>query len=93
MSDNLNLQHNYLEKIKEEELTVKETNSLISQIMSDQEEKGEIKTVYQDLRVFRNTLNQTITEMKDAGLEVEVKKQKDDDYYRYTIILPRNEKK
>ncbi|MFW5980192.1 MAG: nucleoid occlusion protein [Halanaerobiales bacterium] len=84
-------QKEVIEKIKEKELTVRETEKLIESIIAKNEEREEqvVTTVYKDLRVFTNTLNKSIKEMKEAGLEVKVNKKKKEDYIEYNIVLPR----
>ncbi len=79
-----------IEEIKNKELTVRETEKLIEKIRKKAEkEKGKVVTVYKDLRIFTNTLNKTIREMKKTGLEVKVDKKEEEDYIEYRIRLPR----
>ena len=87
-----NKQINVIEKIKNNELTVRETEKLINKKSEEEEETKEQKvtTVFKDLRVFTNSLNKTITEMKEAGLEVKVNKDKNKDFIEYNIRLPRS---
>lgn len=83
-------QFKIIEKIKEKELTVRETEKLIKKsINKEEKEEGRIVTVFKDLRVFKNTLNKTIKEMELAGLDVKVDKREDDDFVEYSIRLPR----
>ena len=92
--EDLETQLKVVEKIKEEELTVRETEELISKFLEeekDDKDEGSRVTVFKDLRVFTNTLNKTIKEMKEAGLEVEVDREKDEEFIEYTIRLPRNQ--
>ncbi|MGM0409394.1 MAG: nucleoid occlusion protein [Bacillota bacterium] len=83
-----------IEKIIENNLTVRETTKIVNNYLeqkkeNDNKKKAKVKTVYKDLRVFTNSLNKTIEEMKDAGLEVKVNKNKSDDFIEYKIRLPR----
>ncbi|HHU91882.1 MAG TPA: nucleoid occlusion protein [Halanaerobiaceae bacterium] len=80
-----------IEKIKKEKLSVKETERLIERMLQDKEEEKEprVYTVYRDLRLFINTLNNTVDEMKNAGLDVQVEQSDAEDYIEYKIILPK----
>ncbi|MFW6268831.1 MAG: nucleoid occlusion protein [Bacillota bacterium] len=91
--DNIEKQMEVLNKIRQQGLTVKETNKLINKLNKKNEKEdnnsGDVYTVYKDLRLFRNSINKTIEEIKKAGLNVEVEEKKEDDYYKFTILLPR----
>lgn len=84
-------QFSVIKKIKEKELTVKETEKLIDNILSEEQKESRILTVYKDLRIFINTLNNSINEMKDAGLDVQVEKSEKDDFVEFKIRLPKKE--
>jgi len=76
-----------------EGLTVRETEKMIEKRLNqEKEQKKKVITVFKDLRIFTNTLNKTIKDMRDAGLVVDVDKEDRDDYIEYTIRLPRNVK-
>jgi len=78
-----------VDRIKEKELTVKETEKLVNKIINKERKKKRIITVFKDLRVFTNTLQKTIQEMQTAGLDVEVSKKEDDQFIEYLIRLPK----
>lgn len=82
-----------LEKIKKNDLTVRETSKLIENILAGKNKKetnkNNIKTAVKDMRVFTNSLNSTIQEMEKAGLDVKVDKKEKNDYIEYNIRLPR----
>ena len=79
-----------IEKIKKEKLSVKETERIIERMLEEKEEKEpRIYTVYRDLRLFINTLNNTVAEMKKTGLDVQVEQIDEEDYVEYKIILPK----
>lgn len=92
--DDVKSQLEVIKQIKEKNLSVKETEKIIEKIKEEKEKKENKKrvyTVYKDLRLFINTLNNTIKEMKEAGLDVEVKKNDKGKYLEYIIRLPRTE--
>ena len=81
-----------IDEIIDNELTVRETEDLIKNILKEKEKnenEQKIKTVFKDLRVFTNSINKTIEEMKKAGLEVRVNKNKSEEFIEYNIKLPR----
>ena len=86
-----------LAEIRQKDLTVKETLEMVEEIKTDQENEnkqgGSVKTVFKDLRLFKNTLNQTINEMKEAGLDVKVEQEREAEHFKYTIFLPRSKNK
>ena len=87
-----------IKAVNKNELTVRETEELIDEILNKKTEEDESEsnnkvTVYKDLRLFKNTLKKTISEMKEAGLNIKVEKNKDEDYIYYNICLPRQQKK
>lgn len=85
-----NKQIEVIKKVKEKELTVKETEKLVNDLLSKDSQKRKVITVCKDLRVFTNTLKKTIKEMQVAGLKVEVDKEEDNRYIEYRIRLPKN---
>ncbi len=88
--DEKELQIKIINEIKEKKLTVRETEELIENFIKKETQKEQnVKTVFKDLRVFTNSLNKTINEMKKAGLEVEVNKNKSEEFIEYNIKLPR----
>lgn len=84
------LQLTVINKIKEEKLTVKDTEKFIHKLLETKQKKKPVKTVYKDYRLFTNTLNKFLEEMKTAGLDVKVNQEKKADFVEYVIRLPRN---
>ena len=94
----VSFQKKVIDKILKEELTVRETQKFIEKLLNkdqkdDKDKKNKRDTVYKDLRLFKNTIKQTINEMKQAGLDVRVEQEKDEEFVRYQILLPRNQSK
>lgn len=79
-----------IKKIKENDLNVKETEKLIESLIKKEKKKSKVHTVYKDLRLFINTLNNTVNEMKKAGLEVKVEKSEEKKYVEFKIRLPKD---
>ncbi|MGM0602893.1 MAG: nucleoid occlusion protein [Bacillota bacterium] len=78
-----------LKKIIKNELTVRETDKLIKKYLDKNEEKGKkkIKRVYSDLRIFVNSLEKTITEIKDSGVDIDIDKKESEEYIEFNIKL------
>jgi len=102
--DNEAVQLKVINKIKNNDLNVRETESYVKKLLdnknqndndtSDLKNKNNNKknnkiTVYKDLRVFQNTLKSAINEMKEAGLDIKVEKNEEKDYVKYNIYLPK----
>lgn len=79
-----------LKEIKEKNLNVKDTERLIGKLLNKEEgKKSKVYTVYKDLRLFINTLNNSIDEMKEAGLKVKVEKTEEEEYVEFKVRLPK----
>ncbi|MGM0437689.1 MAG: nucleoid occlusion protein [Bacillota bacterium] len=85
-----NKQKEIVNRIIDEKLTVRETEKIVKKFLNTKNnKKNNVKTAFKNLRPFTNSLNKTINEMKKAGLEVEVSKNKNEEYIEYNIKLPR----
>lgn len=84
-----------IKMIKEKDLTVKETEKKVESILTEKntDSNSKVLTVYKDLRLFTNTLNKTIKEMKTAGLDVKVEKEEKEEFLKFTIRLPKQPNK
>ncbi len=89
LEGDLEKQLKIIEQIKENDLTVRETQKAIKEILADNGKKKKVITVCKDIRIFTNTLNKIINEMQDSGLKIEVNKKKEKKYIEYKIRLPR----
>ncbi len=87
--DDKESQLSVLEKIEEKELTVKETEKIVDDLLNSKKKKSTVYTVYKDLRLFINTLKNSINEMKEAGLNVQVEKSEEDEFVEFIIRLPK----
>ncbi len=76
-------------KIIENELTVKETEVLVKKILNPEKEEKKVVTLYRDLRLFTNTLNKTIEEIKTAGIDLKVEKEEKEGFIEYKILFPK----
>jgi ParB family chromosome partitioning protein len=91
------LQVRVLNTIKEKNLNVRETEGLIEDILADisremakkDTPKQNMVKIVKDVRIFLNTINTVIGEMKKTGLKIKVKQEQDDDYITINLRIPK----
>lgn len=87
-----------LEMIVASQLNVAQTEALIVQYLSDQEQeeltqepkKVIRKRASKDVRLAMNTIKQTVQQIQKFGHQVEINESDHDEYYEVTIRLPKN---
>jgi len=95
--DDARLQMEVLEIIREKGLNVRETEELIEEFLEDIskqiEEKNKPKRsvvkVIRDVRIFINTINNVVGEMKKIGLKINMKQEQDDEYIHIMLRIPK----
>lgn len=95
--DEPRLQMEVLEIIREKGLNVRETEELIEEFLEDIarqiEEKNKPKRsvvkVIRDVRIFINTINSVVGEMKKTGLKIKVKQEQDEEYIHINLRIPK----
>jgi ParB family chromosome partitioning protein len=76
-------------------LTVKETEALIDKLLNDKDaEQANCKRkpmlrIVKDVRIFINTMNELVTQMKKTGLSVQMKQEQNDDSITITMVVPK----
>jgi len=72
-------------------LNVNESEKLIDFMISSHEntQKRRSFSVIKDVRIFFNTINNAVDLMKRSGIEAIAQQQEYDDYYEYTIKIPK----
>lgn len=84
--------------IKEKSLNVKESELLIQEMLDAADEaeskkpKQNVVRVIRDVRIFLNTIQHVVGEMKKSGLKVKVKQEQSDDYITVKMIIPKHKK-
>lgn len=81
-----------LNRIIERELTVKETEKYIEQLLKKKEEpqKGKVVAkISRDIRIAFNTLNHAVRLVEKMGLDLETNQEEGDDFYLYSIKIPK----
>lgn len=87
------LQIEMLKNIEEHHLNVKQTEDQIEKMMSAQDKKEvkrpKLKGVNKDIRIAMNTIRQSLHMVSDTGINVETEEEDLDDYYQFTIKIPK----
>ena len=95
--DDARLQMEVLDIIRERGLNVRETEELIEEFLEDISEQIALKNkpkrnvvkVIRDVRIFINTINNVVGEMKKVGLKINMKQEQDDDYIHINLRIPK----
>lgn len=94
--DDHNIQMEILESIRQKDLNVRETEALIQAVLDDISREMEKKAprqnvvrIIRDVRIFLNTINNVVGEMKKTGLNVKVDQDQDDDYITVKLQIPK----
>ncbi|MFW5749423.1 MAG: nucleoid occlusion protein [Halanaerobium sp.] len=76
-----------INKVSKNEFNVRETEKLIKKRKEPSKKKKKIKHISDDLRLFANSLEKRIAEIKDSGIRVEFERSDDRDSIEYYIKL------
>lgn len=89
-------QQEALSAITQNEMNVRETENLvdgmledISREMSKKAPRQNVVKIIRDVRIFVNTINTVVAEMKKAGLKVKVNQEQDDNYITINLKIPK----
>lgn len=74
-------------EITKKDLNVRESEKLINKKTNPQKSKNRIKHISDDLRLFANSLEQRISEIKDSGIKVELERNDKKNTIEYYIKL------
>lgn len=80
-----------LEKVVESNLNVERTENLIEDYIGSQREKASYKKrskVFQNVKMFVNTINKAVEAMQSAGIQADTKKVQNEDYIEYRVRIP-----
>lgn len=86
------LQVKFLEEIIEKELNVRQTELRIEKFLQDaqKERKKQVRRSYsKDVRLAMNTIRQSVDMVLQSGLSIETEEQDYEDYYQFTIKIPK----
>lgn len=80
-----------LEKVVKNNLNVERTENLIEDYIGSQREKASYKKrsrVFQNVKMFVNTINKAVETMQSAGIQADAKKIQNEDYIEYRVRIP-----
>ncbi|HMM22591.1 MAG TPA: nucleoid occlusion protein [Selenomonadales bacterium] len=93
-------QQEILASIRQNGLNVRETEDLIEGVLEDISREMEKKApkqnvvkIIKDVRIFLNTINHVVGEMKKAGLKVRLTQNQDEEYITLNLKIPKRRKK
>lgn len=91
--DDPKVQEHILELIIEHELNVKQTEDQIAKldevVEKKKKQKPKLKGVNKDIRIAMNTIRQSLSMVSDTGINVETDEKDMEDYYQFTIKIPK----
>ncbi|WP_346355103.1 nucleoid occlusion protein [Azotosporobacter soli] len=96
-----NLQQEVLDLICQRGLNVRASEELIEEFLEDiasqvEEKKApkrQMVKMVRDVRIFLNTINTVVGEMKKTGFKVKVKQEQDEEYIHINLKIPKTGKK
>lgn len=91
------LQMQVLDTVREKGLNVRETEGLIEDVLAEisremsekDKPKRNVVRIVKDVRIFLNTINKVVGEMKKTGLKIKVNQDQDDDYITINLRIPK----
>ena len=82
-----------LERIIKDSLSVRQTESLVRDILSgakiSKPRKAKVQKYFKDARIFYNTLRKAIIDIKEAGGKADMIERETDDFLEITVRIPR----
>lgn len=84
-------QEKVLNEIIEKQLNVKQTEERIKKMIEQKDTKSKRKrlSLSRDMRIAVNTIRQSVEMVVDSGLSIDTNEEDNDDYYQFTIRIPK----
>ena len=81
-----------LQEIIERNLNVKQTEERVQRLLeaTEQRPKAKRKAFSKDMRIAVNTIRQSLTMVKDNGINLDAEEEEHEEYYQFTIKIPKN---
>lgn len=91
------IQMQVLDTVREKKLNVRETEGLIEDVLAEisreiakkETPKQNVVKIIKDVRIFINTINHVVGEMKKTGLKINIKQEQDDDFISINLKIPK----
>ena len=78
-----------LREIIDRRMNVEEAEKYVDRLLMPKTAKNRNKLVVKDIRLFVNSINKAINIMKISGINAKSQREEDDDYIRYTVLIPK----
>lgn len=78
--------------VRDSELLIQEMMDEITKDTDPKKAKQSVVRVVRDVRIFLNTIQHVVGEMKKSGLQVKVKQEQDEDFITVKMIIPKKKK-
>ncbi len=80
-----------LHEMIEKSLNVKQTEDLVAKLLVQKSEKpkSKRKAFSKDMRIAVNTIRQSLSMVSDSGIHLDSEEEEYDDYYQFTIKIPK----
>ncbi len=84
-----------LKEILEKNLNVKQTEDRVDKLLSTEEKKPKPrrKAFSKDMRIAVNTIRQSLSMVSDNGIDLDAEEEEHEDYYQFTIKIPKKKSK
>lgn len=79
--------------VRDTELLIQEMLEEISQEIAPKVSRKNVVRIVRDVRIFLNTINQVVNQMKQSGLKVKVQQEQSEEYITVKMIIPKHKKK
>lgn len=91
------MQLEILNSVRQKGMNVRETENYIEEVLEDisremakkNAPKQNVVKIIRDARIFINTINKVVSDIKKSGLNVTVKQDQDDDYVTINLRIPK----
>ncbi|HLQ70526.1 MAG TPA: nucleoid occlusion protein [Bacillota bacterium] len=91
--DDPEVQNHILKLIIDRDLNVKQTEEQIAKldevVEKKKKQRPKLKGVNKDIRIAMNTIRQSLSMVTDTGIDVETDEKDTEDYYQFTIKIPK----
>ncbi|MFD2638470.1 nucleoid occlusion protein [Piscibacillus salipiscarius] len=95
LKGNPELQEKALAEIIEKQLNVKQSEDYVKHLLNPEEDKStkkkkpQVKGVNKDVRIALNTIRQSLSMVKDTGMDVKTEENDSDEFYEIKIKIPK----
>jgi len=78
-----------LSQMLEKHMNVTQAENLVERMLNPKKERKAPILIFNDLKIFVNSLNFAVEKMNSAGINAKAVKQENEDYVEYTVVIPK----